>query len=173
MISEFLVVIVLVSSNCASEENMTEFVGLTEIAFRYLASFGFVPTIEGYCIEPNMDISQFEHGDASIVMFDYELWSDWSYELFGYEPPEKGTKSVQGTVFFYDKRVLTSFSLADDLNSPIMTHELMHFVLWEKGFPEDVFIDQVHEDWYEYQKVYQTKEKLYSTFAQKYYYIFG
>jgi len=173
MTFEFLVIIILVSLNCADGDNIKELGGLIQIADRHLSSWGLSTEIHSYCVKPTYDLKQFEYGDASIVMFDYDLWGDQSYEKFGYEPPAKGTQNVQGEIFFDDKRVLMSFSLADDLNSPVLTHELLHFVLWNKGYPEDVYIAQVHEDWKKYVDDYQHKEKLFSEYAQKYYYVFG
>ncbi len=173
MTYEFLVIIILVSLNCADEDNINELGGLIEIADTYLWSFGFSTEIHSYCVTPTYDLKQFEYGNASIVMFDYELWGDQSYEKFGYEPPAKGTQKINGEIFLDDMRVLMSFSLADDFNSQILTHELLHFVMWDKGFPEDVYMDQIHEDWKKYKLDYQHREKLFSEYAKKYYYIFG
>lgn len=160
--------------NCADGDYISELGGLIQIADRYLESFGLSTEIHSYCVKPRMyDLKQLEYGDASIVMFDYDLWNDQSYEIFGYEPPVKGTQNAGGEIFFDDKRVLMSFSLADDFNSPILTHELLHFVLWKEGNPKDVYIDQVHEDWKKYVDDYQHREKLYSEYAKKYYYVFG
>ena len=159
--------------NCADGDNISELGGLIQIADRYLTSFGLSTEIHSYCVDSSWELKQFEYGDFSIIMFDYDLWTNSSYKIFDYEPPKKGVKNVQGTIFFDDMRVLMSFSLADDMNSQILTHELLHFVMWDKGFPEDVYMDQIHEDWKEYKLDYQHREKLFSEYAKKYYYIFG
>jgi len=169
---------ILVSLDCKDRKSLTEFLGLIEISYYYLSSFGYQPVYFAYCMTPTelvkSDVFYDIEGKPSVVMFDYDLWSEASFAIFGYSPPDN-MLTTSGTIFFDDKLILMSFSLVDDLNSPVLTHELMHFVLWEKGFPEDDYINQVHEDWKEYMQEYQLphKEKLFSYYAQKYYFVFG
>ena len=176
--NQFHVNMILVSLDCSDSIHGNEFRGLTEIAYRYLASFQFPTEISGYCVTPGQFDDAWNHQDFTldeiiIVMFNLDdgLWNDTSYEMFGYEPP-KNLSKTNGTVFFKDKIVLMSYSLKDDLNSVVLTHEFMHFVLWSDGFSSDVYINQVHEDWKVYEKEYQQKEKLWSYIADKYYYVF-
>jgi len=167
---------VLVSSGCSDNENTDELMGLTEIAYRYLDSFGIETRVNGYCMSQDIFEDYYEDGffsdDIKIFMFDLEYWHPSVYDMFGYDPPSN-FESVSGEIIFNEKLVLMSYSLDDELNSPVLTHELMHFILWKDGFPKDVFIDQVHEDWREYKMNYEDREKLWSSLFKKYYYVFG
>ncbi len=168
---------ILITLDCKNRNNLTEFIGLIEISYLYLWSFGYQPVFQAYCLTPTEFVKSDVFYDdikksQSVVMFDYDLWSETSFGIFGYSPPDN-MLTTSGTIFFDDKLILMSFSLLDDLNSQILTHELMHFVFWEKGYPEDVYINKVHEDWKVYKEEYKDREKNYSTYAKKYYYIFG
>jgi len=172
---EFNLDFYLILEDCNDNEKLTEFIALIEISYYYINSFDFQPVFLAYCLSPDefygLESSNIKN-TPSVVMFDYELWSNSSYEIFGYEPPENILKT-SGEIFFEDKLILMSFSLDDDYNAPILTHELLHFILWQKGFSEDVFIDDVHRDWYQYILNYENGEKSFSMYADKYYYIFG
>jgi len=170
-----LIQMVLVSSGCSDNENTDELMGLTEIAYRYLDSSGIETRVNGYCMSPEIFEDYYEDGffsdDIKIFMYDLEYWNPSVYDMFGYDPPSN-FELAGGEIIFNEKLVLMMYSLGDDFNSPILTHELMHFILWKQGFPKDVFYDQVHEDWREYKMIYEEREKLWSNLLQKYYYIF-
>jgi len=50
--NQFHVNMILVSLDCSDSIHGNEFRGLTEIAYRYLASFQFPTEISGYCVTP-------------------------------------------------------------------------------------------------------------------------
>jgi len=173
------VTMILISLDCSVSIHGDELHGLLEIAYRYLTSFQFPTEIHAYCVTPDQfdDVWNFldlTYDEIVVVMFDLDegLWTETSFEMFDYTSPDD-LNVVQGTIFFEDRLILMSYSLKDDMNSPILTHELMHFVLENMGFGHDVYINQVHEDWAVYKNEYEQKEKLWSDIANKYYYIFG
>lgn len=187
VVYDIAIIIILVSVNCASDSNRSELAGLADISERYIESFGFDATLQTKCYSPsqlsrvylkNNDCISFrenpKHDTVRIIMLDGSLYSNKYYSKFCQTPPDN-IKNTLGTIFFKNDLVLMQFNVKSDLNSPTLTHELMHYVLYNKGFSEDVYINQVHEDWKNYLPEYKSKNKewLWSYITHKKYYIFG
>ncbi len=166
----------LLTDDCSYSTNGLEFASLIEVAWYYLNPWVLVTESTGFCLTPNQlvdfDLFEYEPNTIRVYMIDMKFWSDDIYLFFGYDPP-KDITNTSGEIFFDDRVILMSFSLKDDFNSPVLSHELLHYALWKIGSPKEDFIDDVHRNWKEYLEIYKEREWIFSNISDKKYFVFG
>jgi len=166
----------LLTDDCSYDTIGIEFASLIEVIWYYMESWVHVPETWGFCVTPeqfvDFDLFEYEPNTIRVYMIDIKYWENDIYLFFGYDPP-KDITNTGGEIFFDDRLILMSFSLADDFNAPVLTHELLHYALWKNDLPKVAYIDDVHRDWKIYKENYDKREKLYSYISKQYYFVFG
>ncbi len=166
----------LLTPDCSYDTNGLEFASLVEVAWYYMKPWVLVTKASGFCMTQkqfaDFDLFEYKFNTIRVYMIDQKYWGSEIFKIFGYEPPTDITKTG-GIIFFDDRVILMSFSLRDDLNAPILTHELLHYALWRNGSAKVAYIDDVHRDWQEYLKNSKNRERIYSNISNQYYFVFG